>query len=68
MIKEKTCYIALSPSKEEKESQSGGRGEEFKLPDGNIIRVRFNPCSPSRRMLNFYRIRLIAWSRTAQSA
>lgn len=41
MIKEKTCYIALSPSKEERESQSGGSGrsEEFRLPDGNIIRV-----------------------------
>lgn len=41
MIKEKTCYVALSPSKEEKESHSGGsaRIEEFRLPDGNIIRV-----------------------------
>lgn len=44
MIKEKSCYIALSPSKEEKESaQSGGssgsRGEDFRLPDGNVIRL-----------------------------
>ncbi|KAK4057703.1 hypothetical protein OIO90_001351 [Microbotryomycetes sp. JL221] len=36
-IKEKTCYIALSPAKEEKEAQ--GRTDEFKLPDGNVIRL-----------------------------
>ncbi|KAM0793509.1 Actin-2 [Microbotryomycetes sp. NB124-2] len=36
-IKEKACYIALSPTKEEKESQ--GRTEEFRLPDGNLIRL-----------------------------
>ncbi|KZS92970.1 actin-like protein [Sistotremastrum niveocremeum HHB9708] len=34
-IKEKCCYVALSPAKEEKEST--GRTEEFKLPDGNAI-------------------------------
>lgn len=38
MIKEKTCYVAQSPSKEEKDAQLG-RGEEFKLPDGNVIRL-----------------------------
>lgn len=38
MIKEKACYVALNPAKEEKES--GGRGEDFKLPDGNTLRVR----------------------------
>jgi hypothetical protein len=36
---EKTCYVALSPAKEEKEAQAGARGEEFRLPDGNVIRV-----------------------------
>jgi len=36
---EKTCYVALSPAKEEKEAQGGARGEEFRLPDGNVIRV-----------------------------
>lgn len=36
-IKEKCCYIALNPAKEEKESQ--GRSEEFKLPDGNTVQV-----------------------------
>ncbi|GAA5862485.1 hypothetical protein JCM5296_000370 [Sporobolomyces johnsonii] len=39
MIKEKTCYVALSPAKEEKEAQGGGRGEDFRLPDGNVIRL-----------------------------
>lgn len=38
-IKEKCCYIALNPAKEEKESQ--GRSEEFKLPDGNTVQVRY---------------------------
>ena len=37
-IKEKSCYIALNPQKEEKESAS--RTEDFKLPDGNTIQVR----------------------------
>ena len=36
-IKEKCCYVALSPSKEEKDSI--GRTEEFRLPDGNIVQV-----------------------------
>jgi hypothetical protein len=36
---EKHCYVALSPAKEEKEAQAGGRGEDFRLPDGNVIRV-----------------------------
>ncbi len=40
-IKEKCCYIALLPAKEEKDSM--GRTEEFKLPDGNVIQVRVLP-------------------------
>lgn len=37
MAKEKVCYVALNPGKEEKEA--GGRGEDFRLPDGNVVRV-----------------------------
>ena len=36
-IKEKCCYVALNPAKEEKDTV--GRGEEFRLPDGNIVQV-----------------------------
>ncbi|EOR00448.1 hypothetical protein E3P92_03512 [Wallemia ichthyophaga] len=41
-IKEKCCYVALNPQKEEKEAASRGdnaRKEEFKLPDGHTIRL-----------------------------
>jgi centractin len=34
-IKEKNCYVALNPHKEEKETT--GRTEAFRLPDGNTI-------------------------------
>jgi len=34
-IKEKNCYIALNPQKEEKDAH--GRTETFRLPDGNTI-------------------------------
>jgi len=37
IVKEKVCYVALNPAKEEKET--GGKGEEFKLPDGNAIKL-----------------------------
>jgi centractin len=36
-IKEKTCYVALNPVKEEKEN--GGAWEEFRLPDGKVLQV-----------------------------
>ena len=36
-IKEKCCYVALNPSKEEKDSL--GSNEEFRLPDGNVVQV-----------------------------
>jgi centractin len=40
VVKEKACYVALNPAKEEKEvSASAHKYEEFRLPDGNIIRV-----------------------------
>lgn len=38
-IKEKNCYIALNPHKEDKET--AGRTEAFRLPDGNTIQVWF---------------------------
>ena len=36
-IKEKCCYIASNPSKEEKEAAS--RTEEFRLPDGSTVQL-----------------------------
>jgi centractin len=36
-IKEKCCYVALNPGKEEKDAL--GRLEEFRLPDGNVVQV-----------------------------
>lgn len=36
-IKEKCCYVAQSPSKEEKESI--GKTEDFILPDGKSLKV-----------------------------
>lgn len=36
-IKEKCCYVAANPAKEEKDM--AGRTEEFRLPDGNAIQV-----------------------------
>nr|GAT44200.1 predicted protein [Mycena chlorophos] len=36
-IKEKCCYVALNPAKEEKDAQ--GRVEEFRLPDGNVVQL-----------------------------
>lgn len=41
LIKEKTAYIAQDPKKEEKEWAGGGSSkmEEYKLPDGNILKV-----------------------------
>ncbi|ORX36794.1 actin family [Kockovaella imperatae] len=36
-IKEKTCYLALNPAKEEKDHS--GAWEEFRLPDGKVIQL-----------------------------
>ncbi|KAH8835740.1 actin-related protein [Flagelloscypha sp. PMI_526] len=36
-IKEKCCYVANNPVKEEKDTM--GRHEEFRLPDGNVIQL-----------------------------
>lgn len=42
LMKEKACYIASDPKKEEKEWAGGGSGrvEEYRLPDGHVLRVR----------------------------
>ncbi|CAG8502759.1 2801_t:CDS:2 [Ambispora gerdemannii] len=37
MIKEKVCYIALSPTKEEKDN--AGKTEEYPLPDGHVVKL-----------------------------
>ncbi|KAF0381816.1 actin-related protein [Gigaspora rosea] len=37
IIKEKTCYIAINPSKEEKDTN--GKSEDFTLPDGNVVKL-----------------------------
>ena len=37
-IKEKTCYVALNPGKEEKDTSL--KSEDYRLPDGNSVRVR----------------------------
>ncbi|KAK6910282.1 actin-2 [Kwoniella mangroviensis CBS 8507] len=36
-IKEKTCYLAINPAKEEKDQS--GAWEEFRLPDGKVIQL-----------------------------
>lgn len=44
LMKEKACYIASDPKKEEKEWAAGGgsgRVEEYRLPDGHVLRVRY---------------------------
>ena len=55
-IKEKTCYVAPDPKKEEREwIQSGGRPDgkivEHVLPDGNKIKVRKSPLPQCLRGL-----------------
>ena len=46
IIKEKTCYLALNPAKEEKDN--AGAWEEFRLPDGKVIQVRQTYLSDGR--------------------
>jgi centractin len=39
-IKEKCCYVAADPRKEEKDMiASGNKGEDFRLPDGHVIKL-----------------------------
>ncbi|CAG8519742.1 9346_t:CDS:2 [Acaulospora colombiana] len=37
LIKEKTCYVAVNPMKEEKEVN--GKYDDFTLPDGNVVKL-----------------------------
>lgn len=37
MIKEKTCYVAINPVKEEKDVS--GKYDDFTLPDGNVVKL-----------------------------
>ncbi|KAI5805870.1 actin family [Geopyxis carbonaria] len=41
LIKEKTCFVAIDPKKEEKEWAGGGaaRVEHYQLPDGNTLKL-----------------------------
>lgn len=41
LMKERACYVALDPKKEEKEWAGAGPGkvEEYRLPDGHLLRV-----------------------------
>lgn len=50
-IKEKCCYVALNPVKEEKDSL--GRSEEFRLPDGNTVQVRSQIVARPRSLTAF---------------
>lgn len=40
IIKEKCCFLSMNPAKEEKDVKES---EEFRLPDGNAIKVRHRP-------------------------
>lgn len=59
-IKEKCCYIALNPAKEEKDS--AGRTEEFILPDGNLVQV--SPSSIMKISEDGLLTATLAWTRT----
>ena len=53
-MKEKCCYVALNPAKEEKDTS--GRGEEFRLPDGNVVQVFYSLISAKlKSILNMLR-------------
>lgn len=41
MIKEKCCYVAAHPAREEKDLKEY---DEFRLPDGNAVKVGFRCC------------------------
>lgn len=46
LIKEKSCFVAQDPKKEEKDWAGGGAAkiEEYKLPDNRILKVGINSC------------------------
>lgn len=40
LIKERACYVALQPSKEDKDQREAqAKAEDFLLPDGNVIKL-----------------------------
>lgn len=59
IIKEKTCYIALNPAKEEKETS--GKVDDFMLPDGNIIKVSSWDLQLIRIYIYTYFMTTLAW-------
>lgn len=63
LMKEKACYIALDPKKEEKDWAGGGSGrvEEYRLPDGHVLRVRHPCCVQQKLITDTY------WDSLAQS-
>jgi actin-related protein len=78
-IKEKCCYIASNPAKEEKEA--AGRTEEFRLPDGSAVQlgnerfkapeILFNPEQVGLEYagcIKSWSIRLIGWIWTFERA
>jgi centractin len=71
-IKEKMCYVAEDPRKEEKEwggvPGSGSasllnKGQEYKLPDGRSIRVNLS----TRFIFGGWGVDVVAWSGTISS-
>jgi centractin len=53
-IKEKTCYIAADPLREDKETL--GKTEDFRLPDGNVIHVSTSHSFRAAHTLSILRI------------
>jgi len=54
IIKEKCCYVALNPSKEEKDALV--RPEEFRLPDGNVVKVSSDTTTAPDLTLRFLQL------------
>lgn len=65
IIKEKACYVALNPTKEEKEAGSGSKAEEFRLPDGNVVRVRRKTWTISLSLISVFFSHSLALSDSA---
>lgn len=52
ILKEKSCYIAQNPVKEEKEMS--GKVDDFVLPDGNVVKVNRKCCSHQTKCTCIY--------------
>ena len=69
IMKEKTCYLALNPSKEES-LEASTKYDNFILPDGNAIKVDFSPATENHNLNANPLIRSLfqpAWTRTLPS-